>query len=57
MSEVPKTFCFMFEDVGPVWEKDMTRDQLLHVIKYLQGERDWWATEAKKPHWWQRSTK
>lgn len=50
MSEVSQTFCFMFEDEGPVWEKDMTRDQLLRVIKHLQAERDWWSAEAKLQH-------
>lgn len=54
MSEVPTTFCFMFPDVGPVWEKDMTREQLLHVIKHLQAEREWWMKQAKEPRWLRR---
>jgi hypothetical protein len=38
-SSVPTTFSFMFED-GMVNEKDMTREQLLVVIRYLMDEND-----------------
>jgi hypothetical protein len=37
--EIPLTFTFIFPEVGEVQEVDMTRDQLLHVIRYLMREQ------------------
>lgn len=43
---VPTTFTFMFEDAGLVQERDMTRDQLLTVIRYLMDECDYWRERS-----------
>ena len=33
-------FAFVFPD-GPKFQKDMTRDELLHVIRYLRSTVKW----------------
>ena len=39
VNKLPQTFSFIFED-GLKWERDMTREELLVVIRYLLDQQD-----------------
>ena len=36
-------------DTGPKRVQDMTRAELLDVVRELVRERDWWRTEGLRP--------
>jgi hypothetical protein len=45
----PGPFMFVFpQPVGPKWSTEMTREELLHVIGYLQGSAEFFKQETRK---------
>lgn len=44
----PEPFVFVFPHGKTKWSSEMTRDELLHVIDYLQGSAAFYKAEAFK---------
>jgi hypothetical protein len=46
----PGPFMFVFPQGRTKWASEMTREELLHVIDYLQGESKYHKAEAIKAY-------